>query len=79
MAVPSTAAAADLNNSKNIIIENCASSTNCMSEINNTQIDNAKDIDLVMPMYSLIEYGDSYSKISGSLWYYYRNEPFFNA
>ena len=33
----------------------------------NTQVDNAKDIDTVMPMYNLIEYGDNYSKTSGSL------------
>ena len=26
-------------------------------------------------MYNLIEYGDTYSKASGSLWQYYRNEP----
>ena len=37
------------------------------SEINNTQIDNAKDIDIVTPMYNLIEYRDNYSKTSGSL------------
>ena len=42
--VPNTAAAADPNNRKNIIIKNCAPFTNCISEINNTQIDNAKDI-----------------------------------
>ena len=39
-----------------------------MSEINNTQIDNAKDIDVVMPIYNLIEYRDDYSKTSGCLW-----------
>ena len=44
MTVPNTAAAADPNNRKNIIIKNCAPFTNCISEINNTQIDNAKDI-----------------------------------
>ena len=42
--------------------------------INNTQIDNAKYIDLVMPMYNSIEYSDNYSKISGSLWQYYRDD-----
>ena len=35
------------------------------SEISNTEIGNAKDIDVVMPMYNLIEYSDSYSKTSG--------------
>ena len=39
-----------------------------ISEINNTVIDNAKDIDGVMPIYYLIEYIDNYSKISGILW-----------
>ena len=44
--VPNTAAAANPNNRKNIVIKNCAPFTNCISEINNTQIDNAKDIDI---------------------------------
>ena len=48
---------------------------NCISEINNTEVDNAKDIDIVMPMYYLIEYSDSYAKTSGSLWQYFRDEP----
>ena len=42
--------------------------------MNNSQIDNAKEIDVVMPMYHLIEYSDNYSETSGSLWQYYRNE-----
>ena len=49
------------------MLKNCAPFTNCISEINNTQIDNAKDIDIVIPMYNLIEYSDNYSKTSGSL------------
>ena len=47
--------------------KNCAPFTNCISEINNTQIDHAKDIDIVMPMYNLIEYSDNYVKTTGSL------------
>ena len=47
-------------------------------EINNTQVDNAKDIDIVMPMYCLIEYGDDYSKTSGNLWEYYKDLPAVN-
>ena len=38
--------------------------------INNTQIGNAKDIDIVTPMYNLIEYSDNYAKTTGSLWQY---------
>ena len=48
---------------------------NCKNEINNAEIDNAKDIDIVMPMYNLIEYSDNYSKKSARLWQYYKNEP----
>ena len=54
-------ARAAANNKKNIIIKHCTPFTNCISEINNTQIDNAKDNDTVMPMYNLIEYSDNYS------------------
>ena len=60
---------------KSVILKNCAPFTNCKSEINNTEIDNAKNIDIVIPMYNLIEYSDNYSKISGSLWQYYQDEP----
>ena len=52
---------------KKVIFKNCAPFTNCISKINNTQVDNAKDIDIVMSMYNLIEYSDNYSKASGSL------------
>ena len=60
---------------KIVIFKNCAPFTNCISEINNTQIDNAKDIDIVMPMYNLIEYSDNYAKTTGSLWRFFRDEP----
>ena len=60
---------------KGLMFKNCAPFTNCISEINNTQVDNAKDIDIVMPMYNLIEYSDNYVKTSGSLWQYYRDKP----
>ena len=42
------------NTNKKVIFKNCAPFTNCISEINNTQIHNAKDIDIVIPMYNLI-------------------------
>ena len=60
---------------KGVVFKNCAPFTTCISEINNTQVDNAKDIDTVMPMYNLIEYSDNYAKTSGSLLQYYRDEP----
>ena len=60
---------------KGVAFKNCAPFTNCISEINNTQVDNAKDIDIVMPMYNLTEYSDNYAKTTGSLWQYFRDEP----
>ena len=60
---------------KGVTFKNCAPFTKCISRINNTDIDNAHDIDIVMPMYNLIEYSDNYSKTSGSLWQYYKDEP----
>ena len=60
---------------KGVASKNCAPFTNCISEINNIQVDNVKDIDIVMPMYNLIEYSDNYAKTSGSLWQYFRDEP----
>ena len=59
---------------KGVIFKNCAPFINCISEIDNTQIDNAKDIDIVMPMYNLIEYSDNYAKTSGCLWQYFRDD-----
>ena len=56
---------------KGVAFKNCTPFTNCVSEINNTQIDNCKDIDIVMPLYN----SDNYAKTSGSLWQYYRDEP----
>ena len=55
--------------------KNCAPFTKCVSRINNTDIVNAHDIGIVMPMYNLIEYSDNDSKISGSLWQYYKDDP----
>ena len=56
------------------MLKNCAPFANSISETNNTQIDNAKYISAVMPMYTLIEYSGNHSKTSGSLWQYYSDE-----
>ena len=53
---------------KKIIFKTSTTLTDCINEINNTQLDNAKDVDFVMPMYHLIEYSDNHSKTSGRLW-----------
>ena len=60
--------AAANNTNEKVIFKNCAPFTNCISKTNNTHIHNAEYIDIVMPMYNLIEYSDNYSKTSGSLW-----------
>ena len=54
--------------------------TNCISEINNTLIDNGQDTDGAMSIikYFLIEYSNNYLKASGLLWQYYRDEPALN-
>ena len=60
---------------RGVIFKNCAPFIKFKSEINNADIDNAKDIDIVMAVYNLIEYSDNYSKTSGSLWKYYKDDP----
>ena len=52
---------------KQVAFKNCAPFINWISEINSIQVDNAKHLVVVMPLYSLIEYSDNYSKTSGSL------------
>ena len=69
------ARAAANNIGKKVIFKTCAPFTSCIRKINNEQIDNAECIDIVMPMYNLIEYSDNYSKTSGSLWQYCKEIP----
>ena len=69
-----TAREADEKN-KGVTLKNCAPFINCKSEINNTEIDVAKDIDIVMPVYNLLEYSNYYSETLGSLWQYFKDEP----
>ena len=70
--------AATNNTNKKVIFKTCAPFTDCIRKINNTEIDNAEYIDIVMPMHNLIEYGDNYSKTSGSLWQYCKEIPAVN-
>ena len=79
LCIPASAAdAAAVHINKKVIFKNCAPFTNCISKINKSQIDNAEYIDIVMPMYNLIGYGDHYSKTSGSLWQYCKDIPAVN-
>ena len=66
------------NTNKKVIFKNFAPFTNCISKINNKQIDSAEYIDIVMLMYNLIEYNDNYSNTSGSLWQYCKDIPAVN-
>ena len=59
---------------KGVTFKSCTPFVKCIIRINNTEIDNTKDIDIEMTMYNLIKYSDNYSKTSGSLWQYYNDE-----
>ena len=59
---------------KSVAFKNNAPFINSISKINGVQIDNAEDLDVVMPMYNLLEYSKNYKKTTGSLWNYYRDE-----
>ena len=75
--VNNTAAAdADANNTnKKVIFRNCAPFVSAISEINNTRVDNCKDIDVIMPLHNLLEYSPAYAKTSGRLWQYCKDIP----
>lgn len=55
--------------------KNCAPFTKCKLKINSTVIDNANFLNIIMPMYNLIEYSNNYVKTSGSLYNFARDEP----
>ena len=59
---------------KGLNLKNNAPFVSCISKINNTLIYNAEDLDIVMPMYNLLEYCKNYGKTTGSFWNYYRDE-----
>ena len=59
---------------KGVIFKNCAPVTKCIIRINNTVTDNSQVIDIVVPIYNLIEYSDNYSKTFGSLWQFYKDD-----
>ena len=64
---------------KKLTFKNNAPFGSCISKINNTFIDKAEDLGIVMPMHNLLKYRDNYCMTSGSLWNYYRNEVNDNA
>ena len=60
---------------KKLVFKNSAPFISCISKINGVQIENAEDLDVVIPMYNLLEYSKNYKRTTGSLWNYYRDEP----
>ena len=58
-----------------LAFKNKAPFINCISKINGIKIDTAEDLDVVMPMYNLLEYSKNYKKTTSSLRNYYRDEP----
>ena len=58
-----------------VTFKNCAPFIKCINRLSNTEIDNAQYIDIVMPMYHVAEYSDNYSKTSGSLFQYFKDDP----
>ena len=63
------------NFNKELTLRNNAPFISCISKINGELVENAEDLDIVMPMYNLLEYSKNYEKTSGSLFNYYRDEP----
>ena len=69
------AGTADANKrNKKLNLKNIAPFRSCLPKINNTFVDNAKDLTIVLPMHNLLEYSDNYSMASGSLWNYNRDK-----
>ena len=64
-----------MQNEASVTFKDNAPFIKCISKINGVQIDNAEDLDVVMPMYNLLEYSKTYRKTTGSFQNYYSDEP----
>ena len=73
--VDGTIRAAAANANTRLVLKNCAPFTKCNLEINDEHVDTAETLDIVMPMYNLIEYSDNYQVSSATLYQYKRDEP----
>ena len=64
----------------NVAFKNCAPFTRCARNVNDEHVETAENLDIIMPMYNLIEYSDNYADSSGSLCQFKRDEsPMNNA
>ena len=73
--VDGTIRATNALNATKLALKNCAPFTKCNLEINDEHVDTAENLDIVMPMYNLIEYSDHYQDSSATLYQYKRDEP----
>ena len=64
-----------VNNATRLALKNCVPFTKCNLEINDEHVDTAENLDIVMPMYNLIEYSDNYQDSSATLYQYKCDEP----
>ena len=58
-----------------VAFKNCAPFRTCDVTINDEHVEKAEDLDIVMPMYNLLEYSDNYQDSTGSLYQFKRDEP----
>ena len=73
--VDGTIRAGNALNPTRLALKNCAPFTKCNLKINDEHVDTAENLDIVMPMYNLIEYSDNYQDSSATLYQYKRDEP----
>ena len=59
---------------RQVILKNDALFISCISKVNGVLVENEEYLDILIPMYNLLEYSKNYSKTSASLWNYYRDE-----
>ena len=69
---------ADVAPNTNVAFKNCAPFTRCVAHINDEHVETAANLDIIMPMYNLIEYSDNYADSSGSLYQFTRDESLIN-
>ena len=65
---------ADIAADTNVAFKNCAPFTRCVTHINDEHVETAENLDIIMPMYTLIEYSERYADSSGSLYQFKRDE-----
>ena len=65
---------ADVAANTNVAFKNCAPFTRCVTHVNVEHVETAENLDIIMPMYNLIEYSGNYADSSGSLYQFKRDE-----